>query len=79
VTTQGAAAEIRRAAAFLREAQAVRRPLEKLAAIATDARPSSTRLLDDALVAVQRLTDDLARHQSVEQRRLQNTLRAVRP
>jgi hypothetical protein len=78
VTTQGAAAEIRRAAALLREAQAVRRRLEKLTTLATDAPPSSKRLLDEALVALQRLTDDLARHQRVEQRRLQNALRAGR-
>ncbi len=71
----GAAAEIRRSAARLREAQAVRRRLEKLAALATDAPLSSKRLLDEALVAVQRLADDLARHQRVETRRLQNTLR----
>ena len=76
---EGAAAEIRRAAAVLREAQTVRRRLEKLASIATDAPPSSKRLLDEALVAVQRLTDDLARHQRIEQRRLQDTLRAGRP
>lgn len=56
----GAGAEIRRAAALLREAQAVRRRLEKLATLATDAPPSSKRLLDEALVALQRLTDDLA-------------------
>jgi hypothetical protein len=74
VTTQGAAGDIRRAAALLREAQAVRRRLEKLATLATDAPPSSKRLLDEALVAVQRLADDLARHQRVEQRRLQQTL-----
>ena len=74
----GAAAEIHRRAALLREAQAVRRPLEKLAALATDAPPSSKRLLDEAVVAVQRLADDLARHQRVEQRRLTNTLRAGR-
>ncbi len=74
----GAAAGIRRAAAVLREAQAVRRRLEKLAAVATEAPPSSKRLLDEALVAVQRLTDDLARHQRVEERRLHNALRAVR-
>jgi hypothetical protein len=78
VTILGAAAEIRRAAALLREAQAVRRRLEKLATLATDAPPSSKRLLDEALVAVRRLADDLARHQRVEQARLQNTLRAGR-
>lgn len=78
MTTQGAAAEIRRAAALLREAQAVRRRLGKLAILATDAPPSSKRLLDETVVAVQRLTDDLARHQRVEQRRLQNTVRAGR-
>jgi hypothetical protein len=78
VTTQGAAAEIRRAAALLREAQSVRRRLEKLAPLAADAPPSSKRLLDEALVAVQRLTDDVARHQRVEQRRLQNALRGGR-
>jgi hypothetical protein len=78
MTTQGAAAEIRRAAALLREAQAVRRRLERLAILATDAPPSSKRLLDETLVAVQRLTDDLAHHQRVEQRRLQNTVRARR-
>ena len=53
----GAAAEIRRSAALLRDAQAVRRRLEKLAAIATDAPSSSQRLLDEALIAVQRLTE----------------------
>ena len=58
----GAATDIRRAAALLREAHAVRRRLEKLALLATDAAPSSKRLLDEALVAVQRLADDLARH-----------------
>jgi hypothetical protein len=76
--TQGAAAEIRRAAAPLREAQTVRRRLEKLATLATDAPPSSKRLLDEALVALQGLTDDLARQQRVEQRRLQNALRSGR-
>lgn len=75
VTTQGAAAEIRRAAALLRETQAVRRRLEKLSLLATDAPPSSKRLLDEAVVAVQRLADDLARHQRVENQRLQNALR----
>ena len=78
MTTEGAAAEIRRAAALLREVQAVRRRLEKLAVAATEAPPSSKRLCDEALVAVQRLVDDLARHQRVEQRRLQNTLRLRR-
>ena len=60
MSTQGAAAEIRRAAALLREAQAARRRLEKLVTLAGDAPPSSKRLL--ALVAVQRLAGDLARH-----------------
>ena len=78
VTTQGAAEEIRRAGALLREAQAVRRRLEKVASLATDAPPSSRRLLDEALVAVQRLADDLARHQRVEKQRLQNALRSGR-
>jgi hypothetical protein len=78
VTTQGAAAEIRRAAALLREAWAVRRRLEKVATMATDAPLSSKRLLDEALVVLQRVTDDLARHQRVEQRRLQNAVRSVR-
>jgi hypothetical protein len=36
VTTQSAAADIRLAATLLREAQAVRRRLEKLATLATD-------------------------------------------
>jgi hypothetical protein len=66
---------MRLAAALLREAQAVRRRLEKLATLATDAPPSSKRLLDEALVAVQRLADDLARHQRVEKQRLRNALR----
>jgi len=70
----GAATEMRRTAALLREAQAVRRRLEKLTLLATDAPPSSKRLLDEALVAVQRVTDDLARHQRVEQRRLKQAL-----
>jgi hypothetical protein len=74
--TVGAAAEIRRAGAVLRDAQAVRRRLEKLAATATDLPPSSKRLLAEAVIAVQRLADDLARHQRVEPRRLQNALRA---
>ena len=78
VSTQAAAAEVRRAAALLREARAVRRRLEKLAALATEAPPSSKRLLDEALVAVQRLADDLARHQRVEQQRLRNALRSGR-
>jgi len=76
--THGAAEEIRRAAALLGEAQAVRRRLEKPAAVASDAPPSSKRLLDEALVALQRLTDDLVRHQRVEQRRIENVLRAGR-
>lgn len=75
----GAAADIRRSGALVREAHAVRRRLEKLTTLASDAPPSSKRLLDEALVAVQRLADDLARHQRVEQRRLQSTLRAGRP
>jgi hypothetical protein len=75
---EGAAAEIRRASALLRETLAVRRRLEKLVTLATDAPPSSKRLLDEALVAVQRLADDLARHQRVEKQRLQNALRAGR-
>lgn len=74
----GAAADIRRSGALVREAQAVRRRLEKLSALAMDAPPSSKRLLDEALVAVQRFADDLARHQRVEQRRLQNALRGGR-
>jgi hypothetical protein len=74
VNPAGAAAEIRRAAALLREAQALRRRLEKLTLLASDAPPSSKRLLDEALVAVQRLADDLARHQRIEQRRLQQAL-----
>jgi hypothetical protein len=74
VNPAGAAAEIRRAAALLREAQALRRRLEKLTLLASDAPPSSKRLLDEALVAVQRLADDLARHQHIEQRRLQQAL-----
>jgi hypothetical protein len=78
VTTQSAAADIRLAATLLREAQAVRRRLEKLATLATDAPPSSKRLLDEALVALQPVTDDLARDQRVEQRRLQSALRAGR-
>lgn len=67
--------DIRRGAMLLRDAQAVRRRLDKLVALATDAPPSSKRLLDEALVAVERLTDDLARHQRVETRRLQQVLR----
>jgi hypothetical protein len=74
----GAATEIRRAAALLREAQAIRRRLERLTAIATDAPPSSQRLLADSLDTVQRLVDDLARHQRGEQRRLQDALRRHR-
>jgi len=74
----GASAEIRRAAALLRETQAIRRRLEKLTTLATDAPASSKRLLDEALTTVQRLADDLARHQRVEQRRLHNVLRAGR-
>jgi hypothetical protein len=78
MTSQGGVTEIRRTAALLRGAQAVRRRLEKLAALDDDAPPSSKRLLDEALVAVQRLADDLARHQRIEQRRLQNALRSGR-
>jgi ribosomal protein L17 len=78
MTSEGAAAEIRRAAALLREAQAVRRRLEKLATLATEAPLSSRRLLDEALVAVQRLADDLARHQRTETRRVQHALRMRR-
>jgi hypothetical protein len=76
--TVGAAEEIRRAAAVLREAHAVRRRLEKLATTATDLPPSSKLRLHDALSAVQRLADDLARHQRVEQRHIENALRSGR-
>ena len=57
----GTAADIRRSRALLLEAQAVRRRLEKLTTLASEAPPSLKRLLDEALVAVQRRADDLAR------------------
>jgi hypothetical protein len=75
---EGAAAEIRRASALLCETQAVRRRLAKVVTLATDAPPSSKRLVDEALVVMQSLADDLAHHHRVEQRRLQNAVRAAR-
>jgi hypothetical protein len=70
-----AAAEVRRTASALREANAIRRRLERLVATGADLPPSSKRLLDEAVIAVERLAHDLARHQRTEQRRLAEAVR----
>ena len=77
-TAPDAARVVRRSAAAVRDAQAVRRRLERLADGA-EVPGSSQRLLEDALLCVQRLTDDLAYHHRSEQRRLQESLRRRGP
>ena len=74
-----AAAEVRRTTSALREANAIRRRLERLAASGTELPPSSKRLLEETVVAVERLAHDLARHQRTEQRRLAEALRRGHP
>jgi hypothetical protein len=75
----GASWNVRRSAAAVRDAQAVRRRLERLAAGAPDIPASSQRLLEEALVCLERLAGDLAYHHRSEQRRLQETLRRRGP
>jgi hypothetical protein len=70
-----AAAEVRRTTSALREANAIRRKLDRLAATGAELPPSSKRLLEEAVIALERLAHDLARHQRTEQRRLADTLR----
>jgi hypothetical protein len=78
-STAGATWDVRRAAAAVRDAQAVRRRLQRLAGGVPDAPPSSQRLLEEALVCLERLADDLAYHHRSEQRRLQEALRRHGP
>jgi hypothetical protein len=70
-----AAAEARRTGSALRETNAIRRRLDRLVGTGADLPPSSRRLLDEAVIAVERLAHDLARHQRTDQRRLADALR----
>lgn len=69
------AAEVRRTSSALRDTNTIRRRLDRLASTGADLPPSSKRLLDEAVVALERLAHDLARHQRTEQRRLADALR----
>jgi hypothetical protein len=77
--TAGAPWDVRRSAAAVRDVHAVRRRLQRLAASVPDAPPSSQRLLEEALVCLDRLADDLAYHHRSEQRRLQESIRRHGP
>lgn len=72
------AAAARRADSLMREARAVLRRLDRLAAGAADAEPAIRRHLDEAVGAVERLTQEIAHHQQVQRRRLQEALRRQR-
>lgn len=78
-SSTGAAWDVRRSAAAVRDAQSVRRRLQRLAAGVPDAPPSSQRLLEEALVCLERLSDDLAYHHRSGQRRLQEAIRRPSP
>jgi predicted nucleic acid-binding Zn-ribbon protein len=59
---------VRRTDMLMREARSVLRRLDKLTAGATEAEPSVRRLLDEAVAAVERLTEELAHQQQVLRR-----------
>ena len=58
-------AAIRRTDMLTREARSALRRLDRLTASAADAEPSVRRLLDEAVAAVERLTEELAHQQQV--------------
>ena len=74
-----AAAEVRRTTSALRETNAIRRRLDRLVTTGAELPPSSKRLLDEAVIALERLAHDLARHQRTDQRRLADALRRGHP
>jgi hypothetical protein len=61
-------AAIRRTDMLMREARSAMRRLDRLTASAADAEPSVRRLLDEAVAAVERLTEELARQQQALRR-----------
>jgi hypothetical protein len=70
------AAAARRTDVLMREARSVLRRLDKLST--TAAEPATRRLLDEAVAAVERLTEELAHQQHVDRRRLQEAVRRSR-
>jgi hypothetical protein len=62
-------AAVRRTDMLMREARSALRRLDRLTASATDAEPSVRRLLDEAVAAIERLTEELAHQQQVLRRR----------
>jgi predicted nucleic acid-binding Zn-ribbon protein len=61
-------AAVRRTDMLMREARSVLRRLDKLSGAAADAEPAVRRLLDEAVAAVERLTEELAHQQQVLRR-----------
>jgi hypothetical protein len=72
------AAAARRTDVLMREARSVLRRLDKLSTTAAEAEPATRRLLDEAVAAVERLTEELAHQQHVDRRRLQEAIRRSR-
>ncbi len=60
---------VRRTDMLMREARSTLRRLDRLTASAAEAEPSVRRLLDEAIAAVERLTEELAHQQQVLRRR----------
>ena len=61
-------AAVRRTDMLMREARSVLRRLDRLGGAAAEAEPSVRRLLDEAVAAVERLTEELAHQQQVLRR-----------
>ena len=59
---------VRRTDMLMREARSVLRRLDRLSTGAAEAEPAIRRLLDEALAAVERLTEELAHQQQVLRR-----------
>ena len=62
-------AAVRRTDMLMREARSALRRLDRLSAAAADAEPAIRRLLDEAVAAIERLTEELAHQQQVLRRR----------
>ncbi|HEY2702491.1 MAG TPA: hypothetical protein VGL20_02265 [Candidatus Dormibacteraeota bacterium] len=60
---------VRRTDMLMREARSTLRRLDRLTASAAEAEPSVRRLLEEAIAAVERLTEELAHQQQVLRRR----------
>jgi hypothetical protein len=71
----GPNATVKRLAALLREARAVQRRLDKLAAAAAGEDATTLTQLAEARDAVERLVDHLARQERIQQRRAQEARR----